>query len=92
MNQPLFETGTIVATSGVFDLMMKQDGLDVTPYLYRHTQGDWGDLSPEDQDMNNQALFLENRIFSAYETEYGRIWIITEWDRSITTVLLPEEY
>jgi len=62
-------------------------------YLLKHTQGDWGDLDPEDARENEYALGRRLRIFSAYTLQSGvRIWIITEADRSVTTVLLPEEY
>ena len=62
--------------------------------LARHAQGDWGDLCREDHERNNQALQSgEERLFSSYHTEDGtKFWIITEWDRSVTTVLLPDEY
>lgn len=60
--------------------------------LQRHAAGDWGDLDPEDVATNNYALENGGRLFSAYETSAGKIWIITAGDRSVTTVLLPEEY
>jgi len=66
--------------------------------LDRHRNGDWGDLCDEDKAMNNESLIIEksggwaDRLFSSYETEFGKIYIITEHDRSVTTILLPEEY
>jgi hypothetical protein len=60
--------------------------------LIRHLSGDWGDLSSEDKAENDFSLRRDLRIFSAYDTPKGRLWIITEADRSATTVLLPSEY
>jgi len=87
-----FELGQLVVTSGVAELM-ETTKLDVLALTRRHQRGDWGDLDPFDRRLNDEALRTgEERLFSAYETEEGRIWIITEWDRSVTTVLLPKEY
>jgi hypothetical protein len=60
--------------------------------LQRHAQGDWGDLCPEDKAENEDALKVGNRILSAYTINGTKIWIITEWDRSVTTILFPSEY
>lgn len=67
---------------------------EVFQALARHAQGDWGDLCRRDRERNDHALATgEERLFSTYHTEDGtKFWIITEWDRSLTTVLLPEEY
>lgn len=66
---------------------------DVQFSLARHAIGDWGDLAAEDQKENELALREGFRVFSAYRDRNGtRFWIITEADRSITTVLLPEDY
>jgi hypothetical protein len=87
-----FNPGKIVMTPGVFNL--KKEILDKIPqFINRHIQGDWGDLCDEDKNTNN--LFLEEgeRLFSSYITEgKERIWIITEADRSVTTILLPDDY
>lgn len=65
----------------------------VLPYLLRHAWGDWGDVSADDAQANEAALREDARVFSAYELATGeRLWIITEADRSSTTVLLPDEY
>ena len=59
----------------------------------RHVMGDWGDVSPEDKAANDTALTTGERVLSAYEEPpMPKIWIITEWDRSVTTVLFPDEY
>jgi hypothetical protein len=60
--------------------------------LSRHAVGDWGDLCPEDTLANDDALEHGGRLFSAYGQGEARMWIITEADRSVTTVLLPEDY
>ncbi|MCB8980590.1 MAG: plasmid related protein [Ardenticatenaceae bacterium] len=72
-------------------------GIDFAPYLARHAQGDWGDdLDSFDERQNDTAVKEGYRILSAYTVPAGdeteRIWIITEADRSATTVLLPSEY
>jgi hypothetical protein len=60
--------------------------------LSRHVSGDWGDLCPEDTLANDTALDQGGRLFSAYGQDENRFWVITEADRSVTTVLLPEDY
>lgn len=66
--------------------------------MKRHASCDWGDLDEDDRKQNDWALKGGERLFSAYEpARHGRpelpnIWIITEWDRSVTTILFPEEY
>jgi hypothetical protein len=60
--------------------------------LTRHAKGDWGDLCAFDRRQNEIALRDGYRVFSSYNAPAGRVWIITEADRSITTILLPEEY
>jgi hypothetical protein len=65
---------------------------EVLTALRRHTSGDWGDLCPEDTLANDNALAERGRLFSAYGQGDERFWVITEADRSVTTVLLPEDY
>jgi hypothetical protein len=72
-------------------------GVNFSPLLARHAKGDWGDLDDFDTRQNNTAVKEGYRILSAYEVtaengETERIWIITEADRSATTILLPSEY
>jgi len=67
--------------------------LDVIVALQRHQSGDWGDVDNHDRQMNEDSLRNGSRLFSVYHTTDGtKFWIITEWDRSATTVLLPEDY
>ena len=86
----LFKPGTIVATPGALELA--EQGLDLLAYLQRHLKGDWGDLCQEDKAENNFSLRSGFRLLSSYNTPLGKLWIITEADRSATTFLLPDEY
>lgn len=89
---PRFPLGKLVATHGAID-MLKELQLSPFDFISRHWQGDWGDLCPADIEANNQALQNGTRLMSAYGVDGGRkLWIITEADRSATTLLLPEEY
>ena len=90
-----FPMGQTVITRGVNDLIVEKEAFAkfVTQSLSRHGKGDWGDLSPEDKTDNTLSLNQELRLLSAYETpDLPKIWIITEADRSVTTVLFPDEY
>ena len=92
-SQARFSPGQVVMTAGV-DELVRQGRLNPTPYLRRHLHGDWGDLSDDDRRLNDAALKSgEDRLFSSYQvTRDLKLWIITEWDRSVTTLLLPSEY
>lgn len=86
---PLFRPGNIVATPGVLDAL-EQNGQSPLAFLERHVMGDWGELPPEDVAENDRALMYGSRLFSSYRMADGtKLWIITEWDRSVTTLLLP---
>lgn len=89
--QPL-PLGRIVATPGVLRLLAEHQ-CSFLPYLQRHAFGDWGDLEHEDKLLNDHAVSTNQRVLSSYRlNDCDRIWIITEHDRSVTTMLLPEEY
>jgi hypothetical protein len=90
MRAPL-PLGRVVTTPGALKLLLEAGGHPFD-YLARHATGDWGDLCAFDQRQNEIALREGLRVFSSYEVPVGRVWIITEADRSITTILLPEEY
>jgi hypothetical protein len=61
--------------------------------IARHCSGDWGDVCEEDWQLNDEAMEVGNRVLSSYTSPDGvKFWIITEWDRSVTTVLLPDDY
>lgn len=85
-----FSLGSLVITRGAFDIL---DRPDVDAAVVRHRSGDWGDLCEQDVVMNNAAVAQGLRILSVYTDRSGtKFWIITEADRSTTTILLPEEY
>ncbi len=89
---PKFLPGIIVTTAGVHTLI-ERDELNPVSYLMRHLIGDWGDVDAQDWAENQSALEHGNRLLSVYKiTPELTLWIITEWDRSVTTMLLPEEY
>ena len=99
MSAPLFPLGRLVATRGARDT-----GLTLAQFLglvARHARGEWGHIDPEDFAINRIAVSEGDRILSAYPIDpakpcagYGEncLWIITEADRSVTTILLPDEY
>jgi hypothetical protein len=88
---PRFPLGRVVATPGVLDHLVAHE-IDPAIYLHRHQAGDWGMVPPEDWRANDEALVHGGRLLSAYVVADVKIWIITEWDRSVTTILLPSEY
>lgn len=90
-----FDPGKLVMTRGVYELAADNKEFDqhVRLSMLRHLEGDWGELCDEDRVANELALQDGNRLFSVYEKDgLPKLWIITEWDRSVTTALLPEEY
>lgn len=84
-----FSLGRIVATPGALETFPH-------PLLFsclrRHASGDWGELCEMDKELNDGAVKHGGRVFSSYALQDGKLWIITEADRSATTFLLPEEY
>ncbi|KGS32874.1 hypothetical protein [Burkholderia pseudomallei] len=88
---PLFALGRIVATPGALDLLDRH-GIAADQFLRRHVTGDWGDVTPEDAKSNWLAIRHGSRILSSFSVGGERCWIITEADRSVTTLLLPSEY
>ena len=82
--------GQIVATPAVLGAVSQPD---IDTALRRHAVGDWGDVTPEDRAANNDALQSGERIMSVYLSATGiTFWVLTEADRSVTTVLLPDDY
>ena len=98
----LFELGQLVATAGVAEAMSSCEtfALFVFDCLKRYCKGDWGEMCEGDIETNNESVALDDgRILASYDMpadipiDYAdKIWIITEWDRSVTTILFPDEY
>ena len=96
--KPRFSLGQIVATPGALQAL-DDAGQQPVEFLARHVRGDWGDLDASDNQANDAACQHEgdvdkqDRILSAYKTRLNvKIWVITEYTREITTILLPTEY
>lgn len=90
-NQPLFLLGSIVATPAVLEHFDRY-GINAQDYIERHVRGDWGDVPPSDAAENVFSVANELRILSSYSIAGETVWIITEADRSSTTILFPREY
>lgn len=85
-----FRLGRIVATPNALSQLTQEE---ILTGIQRHQAGDWGDVCADDKQANDQALVERTRILSAYHAANGtKFWIITEADRSSSTVLLPEDY
>ena len=91
----LFTPGMVVSTPGAIQALERNERSSLK-LLLRHMTGDWGSLHPEDAETQRLSLKPEHqdeRIMSVYDLDDGtKLWIITEWNRSATTFLLPEEY
>lgn len=100
ITSPIFNTGQIVATRGVYDFSCENQEFAefIQKSLNRHIKCDWGDVDDEDKQTNNQALKHGTRLLSVYNDKrfpkngVATIWIITEADRSVTSILFPDEY
>jgi len=92
MSAILFQLGQTVLTPGAQDALEK-NGQSAREFLLRHARGDWGEVSEEDAIENDRAMVNGTRLLSAYSLIDGtKLWVITEGDGSVTTLLLPEEY
>jgi hypothetical protein len=88
--RPKFPPGRVVITANAARELSQED---VSLALRRHLRGDWGELEHADWQANERALLVGCRLLSAYTSQTGlRYWIISEPDRSATTILLPEDY
>ena len=86
----VFRLGRIVATPNALRQLSQEDVLRA---LQRHQAGDWGDVCQDDRQANDRAVTHGTRLFSVYHSEKRlKFWVTTEADRSVTTVLLPEDY
>ncbi len=83
--------GRVLATPGALQLL-RDAGEDPFGYLARHASGDWGELDAHDRHENRRSLKQGRRVLSSYPVGQDRVWVITEADRSVTTILLPEVY
>ena len=82
--------GRIVATPAALGTVSQPD---IVAALRRHAVGDWGDVTPDDRAANDDALLSGERLLSVYQSATGTtFWVLTEADRSVTTVLLPDDY
>ncbi|WP_404299015.1 type I restriction endonuclease subunit M [Alicycliphilus denitrificans] len=88
---PLFRLGRCVATLGVDNLICRGD-VNPQELLHRHQCGDWGEMPPEDLAVNRRALQDRSRLMSVYKVGGKTIWVITDADWAVTTLLLPSEY
>jgi hypothetical protein len=92
MAQQPFPLGQTLATPGALETL-ETLGIEPSTLLDRHLSCDWSDMDAEDQKSNREALKNGSRVFSSYRLGDGvKIWVITEADRSCTTILLPSEY
>jgi hypothetical protein len=92
MSNPMFALGKLVATPGAL-AKLTEAGQKPLDFILRHAAADWGQVDAADRKANDDAIAQCERLLSAYTLDTGtRIWIITEADRSATTILLPEEY
>ena len=89
MKRESFNLGLTVATIGVQSLFTQHE---ISMFLGKHSRCDWGDLCEDDKAINNQALTEGGQLLSSYKTSKGKVWVITDANRSTTTVLLPSEY
>lgn len=91
-HRPRFNLGRLVATPGAL-AALEATGEAPAAFISRHVNGDWGDLSDDDRKENELSVGRHLRVFSAYHLSDGtKVWVITEADRSATTILLPDEY
>ena len=89
---PLFLLGQVVATPGALDALDRA-ATNAMDLIQRHQSGDWGNVPPGDAEENDRSAINGWRILSSYSlSDEKNLWIITEADRSVTTLLLPEEY
>lgn len=84
-----FPLGTLVTTQGAASLLTAED---IASIINRHSQGNWGEVCKEDAQENELSLKQGFRLLSVYTIKGQKFWVITEADRSVTTILLPDEY
>lgn len=92
LTRPRLPLGRLLATPAALSALQTAE-VSIFALINRHTHGDWGDISDEDRQHSDLAAIAGERVLSSYSLPNGQtVWIITEWDLSSTTVLLPEDY
>ena len=86
-----FSLGQVVVTKNCLNYA-QEEGINLTELINRHVSGDDGDLCKADQQLNDLAIKTDGRVLSAYVINKTKFYVITEWDRSYTTVMLAEDY
>ncbi|MFL9959571.1 hypothetical protein PQR02_00140 [Paraburkholderia sediminicola] len=90
--QPRFRPGRVFVTVAAL-VVLRTANISPVELLLRHVSGDWGDLSESDRQQNELSVEAGLRLLSSYVMPGGQtVWVITEWDRSTSTILLPEDY
>ena len=85
-----FQLGRIVITRAAIAEVSPED---IFSAVRRHAQGDWGNVEPDDRQTNDEAMRCGDRLLSSYQSARQiEFWILTEWDRTVTTILLPSDY
>ena len=94
MNGLLDKLGQVVQTQGIYRACEESEEFreEIRNAFYKYTCGNWGDTCGEDKKLNDEAIDEGERIVAKYETSKGNVFIITEWDRSYTTILFADEY
>lgn len=89
-----FMLGRIVWTRKINDLVAESGKFakEICNIMNRYCGKDWGEMSEEDKELNNKTITCNERVFASYQTSQGKVYVITEWDRSITTILFASEY
>ncbi|MDO3558655.1 hypothetical protein [Ralstonia pseudosolanacearum] len=90
--RPRLSLGRLLATPAAINALQAAD-VSLFALVNRHARGDWGDVADEDRQHNDWAAMAGERVLSSYSLPNGQtVWLITEWDRLSTTVLLPDDY
>ena len=87
----LFQLGQVVVTRNCLNYA-QEHGINLTELIERHVSGDDGDLCKADKQLNDLSIKEDGRVFSSYQTNGVKIYVVTEWDRSYTTIMLAEDY
>jgi hypothetical protein len=86
-----FKIGAVVATPAAMEVLT-EEGVFFLHLVARHVRGDFGNVCPDDAEANREAIVNGSRILSSYPVGNQDVWVITEADRTVTTILLPSDY